>query len=230
MRMLMRIVFSVTIALSSVAELSSAGSSGSVVVVAQSEPRAVAISLTIPADFVSVPIRVTSEQKKTGVSYEETRAAIALISEKAAESGQFKVKFSVVELSQRSSYFGISSGSWSRPAASADVYLLVPLTEEHSDIFTAGAVAAKFVESLSLPGKMDCELGELQLAVENPEQYRAKLLEMIAQQIADTREAMGGFGPNIKVEGLESPVHVRQVNDKEVEVFLVYALTLSSAG
>ena len=210
------------------ADLSSAGSSGSIVVAASSEPRAVATSLTVPAEFVSVPIRITSEQKKTATSYDESREAIAMISRKAEESGRFKVKSGVVELTQRRSAFGISSGSWCQPAALADVYLLVPLTEEHGDIFAAGAEAARFVESLTLPGKIECELGTMQLALENPEQYRSKLLQMIAQQIADTRDALDGFSFSVRLGGLESPVYVRQVNDKEVEVFLDYAMTFSS--
>jgi len=43
---------------------------------------------------------------------------------------------------------GISSGSWSQPAATAQLYLLVPLTKERDNIFAAGAEAARFVEAL----------------------------------------------------------------------------------
>jgi hypothetical protein len=46
------------------------------------------------------------------------------------------------------------------------------------------------MEALRMPGKTRYELGRLQLAVENPEQYRAKLLGQIAQEIKKTREAI----------------------------------------
>ncbi|MCC6490003.1 MAG: hypothetical protein IT364_21115 [Candidatus Hydrogenedentes bacterium] len=203
-------------------------SSGPAVVVATSESASVAVSLNVPASFVSVPVRVSCDQKNTGQSYEETRAAIALIVQKAAESGLFRVEKGVTSLSERKSSFGISSGAWRQPAAEADLYLLVPLAEEGSDVFTAGALAARFIEGLTLPGKLKCELGQLRLAVENPEQYRPKLLELIAQDIHATRKALKSVqGRTVKVEGLESPVIVRQVDDTKVEVLLDYAVTIS---
>jgi len=68
----------------------SRGSSGAVVVVAVPEPRTVAVSLVIPADFVSVPIRVTNEQKNTALAYAESRQAIEMIAKKAKDSGPFR--------------------------------------------------------------------------------------------------------------------------------------------
>jgi len=205
----------------------SSPSSGSVVVIATSESVSVATSLTVPASLVSVPVRLSSDQKNTGQSYEETRDAIALIVQKAAESGQFRVEKGVTELSERKSSFGISSGSWRQAAAEADLYLLVPLTERNSDIFSAGALAARFIEGLTLPGKLKCELGQLRLAVEDPEQYRPKLLELIAQDIHATRKALKSVqGRTVKVEGLESPVIVRQVDDTSVELLLDYEISI----
>jgi hypothetical protein len=212
----------VTAALPTMASLSSAV----VVAFPEPEPRTVATTLVMPADFVSVPIRVVSEQKNTAVAYEESRQAVEMISQKAKENGQFRTSTGVVHLSERRSSFGISSGSWHEPAAKADIYLLVPFTKERDNIFGAGAEAARFVETLSLPGKIRCELGNLQLAVENPEQYRAKLLGLIAQEIKKTEEAMAAQG-NVKVEGLESPVMVRQVDDRQVELFVYYSLSIT---
>ncbi len=221
----------IALAVPAFADLSSGSASGTIIVVAAPEPRTVAISLTVPADYVSVPVHVTSQEKDTATSYENTREAIATITQKADESGIFKVQTGVAELTQRRKGFGISSGSWAQPAAGADLYVLVPLSEDRDDIFAAGADAARFLDSIVLPEKIECELGNLQLAVENPEQYRSKLLKRMVQQLTDTIGATGdAFGRNVKLEGLESPVYVRQVNDKEVEVFLNYSLTMSSAG
>ena len=202
--------------------------SGGVFVVALSEPRRVAVALTMPADFVSVPIRVTSDHKNTATAYEESRQAIELISKTAKEKGQFRISTGVVSLSQHKGGSGISSGSWSQPAAAADIYLLVPFTKERDNIFAAGAEAARFVEALHLPGKVRCELGTLRLAVENPEQHRAKLLEQIAQEAKKTRDAFY-TDAGIRVEGLESSVMVRQADDRNVELFLDYSLSITTA-
>src|SRR6266567_3530024 len=225
MKRLTTLIFLVITALSASAGISS-GSSGPWVVVAVLEPRTVALALPLPADFVSVPLRIISDQKNTALAYEESHQAIELISQKATESGQFRASTGVVSLTQHKSGFGISSGSWQRPAAATEIHLLVPLTKERDNIFTAGAEAARFVDGLHLPGKVRCELGQLQLAAENPERYRTNLLGQIAQEIKKTRDAMAAQG-SVKVEGLESPVLVRQADDRQVEVFLNYSLSIT---
>ena len=211
--------------LSGIAGISSSWSSDSLVVVAVVEPRTVAVALTMPADFVSVPIRVFSDQKNTTLAYEETRQAIELIAKKVKDNGQFHISMGVASLAQYRGGYGISSGSWSQPAASSEIYLLVPITKDHDNIFSAGAQAARFMEGINLPGKAKYELGKLQLAVDNPEQYRSKLLGLISQEIKKTREAMSREG-KVTIKGLESPVMVRQADDRHVQLFLNYSLAL----
>jgi hypothetical protein len=202
-------------------------SSESFVVVAVHAPRTVAVALSMPADFVSVPLNVISDQKDAALAYEESRQAIELITQKAKEGGRFRTSRGVVSLSHRKSSFGISSGSWSQAAAEAEIYLLVPLTKERNSIFGAGAEAARFIETLRLPGKAHCEIEMLQLAVDNPEQYRPKVLGQIAQEVQKTREAIAAGG-RVTVEGLESSVMVRQADDRNVELFLDYSLSITT--
>jgi len=87
--------------------------------------------------------------------------------------------------------------------------------------------AANFIETLQLPGKVRCESGRLQLAIDNPEQYRAKLLGLIAEEVRKTRDAISTKG-SVRVEGLESSVMVRQADDKQVELFLFYSLSITA--
>lgn len=221
-------ILAVTVAVLPVrAGISSGLSSGPLIVVAVPGPRAVGICLTVPADFVSVPIRVFSDQKDTALAYEEERRAVELVLQEAKQNGQIRVSLGVVSLSQHKSGFGISAGPWSQPAASTEIYLLVPFTKGSTNIYAAGAEAAHFVETLHFPGKSRYELGYLQLAVENPEQYRNKLLGLIADEIAETRGILATNG-SVKVEGLESPVMVRQADDQHVELYLNYALAIRS--
>jgi hypothetical protein len=225
MKQFVSLTFLIAATLPATAGISSG--SGPFVVVAMPQPRTVAVAIAMPADFVSVPLNVISDQKNAALAYEESRQAIDLIAQKAKEGGQFRTSRGVVSLSQHKSSFGISSGSWTQPAAAAQLYLLVPFTKERDNIFGAGAEAARFVEALHLPGKVRCELGKLQLAVDNPEQYRAKVLGQIAQEVQKTREAISANG-SVKVEGLESSVMVRQADDRNVELFLNYSLSIST--
>jgi len=77
----------------------SSGSGGPVVVVAVPASRTVAVGLAIPADFVSVPIKVISEQKNSALAYEESRQAIEMISHRAKENGKFRASPGVPALS-----------------------------------------------------------------------------------------------------------------------------------
>jgi len=227
MKKLFAMLLPLAAALSVHAGPSSGWSSGPTIVVAEPARRSVATILMMPADFVSVPIIVTSEQKSTPSAYEESRQTVEMIRDKVKENAKFRTSTGVISLSEHRSSFGISSGGYSQPAARAQIYLLVSLTKERDDIFAAGTEAARFIESLRLPGKAKCELGKLQLAVENPEQYRGKLLGMIAEEIKKTREALGTQG-GVKVEGLESSVLVRQADDRNVELFINYSLSVTT--
>jgi len=205
MKSLMTILTLAACTWSGFAGVSSSGSSSELIVAALREPRTVAVASVLTADFVSVPIRVTTDEKNTANAYAESRQALQIIAQKTKENGQFRVSTGVAALSQYKSSYGFSSGSWQQPAAAAEIYLLVPLSKERDNIFSAGIEAARFVEGLRFPGKAKAEIGNLQLAVENPEQYRSKLLTAIAEEVKRTREAMAAQGA-VKVEGLESPV------------------------
>ena len=216
-----------TTAFSTAAGIGSDSGGDSIFVMGVSETRSVAVAITMPADFVAVPIRVISDQKNTALAYDELHQALDLISQKAKESKRFRTSLKVVTLSQQKGGYGFSSGSWNEPAASTEIYLLVPLTKESENIFDAGAASARFLDGLRLPGKARFELGRLQLAVENPEQYRAKLLGVIAEEIKKTREALAAQA-SVTVEGLESPVMVQQAGDRNVRLFLNYSLAITT--
>jgi len=53
------------------------------------------------------------------------------------------------------------------------------------------------------------------------------LLGQIAQEIKQTREAISASG-SIKVEGLESSEMVRQADNRYVELFLNYSLSITT--
>ncbi|MDB6066881.1 MAG: hypothetical protein JWR26_3089 [Pedosphaera sp.] len=214
-------------ALSAVAGLSS-GSVGSLMVVAAVEsPRRVAVVLTVPADYVTVPLAISSDQKNAAQAYEETHEAMEMIFKKVKENGQFRAMTGLVTLAERKDSYGISSGGWHQSAAVANIYLLVPLTKERDNLFVAGVEAAKFVEALHLPGKTKCEMGRMLLAVENPERHRAELQIKIKEEINQAWHAMGPVAGSAKVDGLESSVMVRQADDRNVELWLNYSLSLS---
>lgn len=72
---------------------------------------------------------------------------------------------------------------------------------------------------------MDLHLGQIQLGVNRPEQYRAQLLQEIMDEIARIRK-LSGSKAILHISGLEDPVQVRQISEEEVELFIDYQLTV----
>jgi len=210
---------------SAMAGISSGWSSGQLVVVAEQQPKAVPVSVVMPADFVSMPVRILSDQKNTVLAYEETRQAVEMISKKATENGRLRMSMGVVSLSEYQGGFGISSGSWNQPAATVQVFLLVPLSTNDT-IFSSAVEGARFLEGLRMPGKTRFEIGTVQLAVQNPEQYRAKVLSLITEDMKKTRKAIAPQG-KFNVQGLAGPVMVGQADERNVRLFLNYSLSVS---
>lgn len=215
------------VALSMRAGISSGVSDGAAITLAVTAPRTVAVHLGMPADFVSVPARIYSDQKDTALAYEELRQATVLIRQQARQEGQVRISPGAVALGQYQSSYGISSGYWSEPAASQELFILVPFSRENTNIYTAGATAAHFIKTLQLPGKARYELGHALLAVDNPEQYRTKLLGLITEDIAKTRSALAVTNGDVKVDGLASPVMARQADDRNVELYINYTLAIT---
>ncbi len=114
-------------AFAAAAGTSSSDGDGSDFVIALSHPKTVAVSLPMPADYVSVQLRVSSDQKNAVAAHEESRQAIDAVVQKAKEGGQFKTTTGLVSLGQHASKFSMSSGSASSSPTGAEVFLLVPL-------------------------------------------------------------------------------------------------------
>jgi hypothetical protein len=200
-------------------------------VIAMSDSRSVAVLIRQQADFVAVPITISSEQKDPAMRFEEIRQARDTILQKAKENPRLRVQSEPVSVSARPvgrmSFFSSVSSVAVQPASvfDAQVYVLVPLQKSQGDVYAAAAEADRFVTDLQVRGKAKLALGLVQLAVDNPEQHRPKLLQSIAQDIKTLKEMLGGKA-KVTIEGLQAPVVVRQVDDSNVEIFIPYGISI----
>jgi hypothetical protein len=93
------------------------------------------------------------------------------------------------------------------------------------DLFTCAAQIEKFVAGLKPPGESRYEIGQIQLATNDPESRRPEILQAIAGEVARTRKLLGEAA-KVTISGLEGPVLVRQFSDREIELFIDYALSV----
>lgn len=75
------------------------------------------------------------------------------------------------------------------------------------------------IARIKKPDDTRIDLGGSSLAIRSPEQYRQPLLKKIRAQITATKSMLGA-AYKITVAGLEKPVSVRQLDDRNVVVFI----------
>lgn len=196
-------------------------------VLAIRDAKPVSVALVRPADYVAIPISVVSEQKDPSQRFDDIRAAKRLIQDTAKQNKKITIKDGPLSLSARPSSkmsFISSYSSYEQPST-ANLTIMIPLDPQAPDVFAAAGEITRFVSGIKFGDKTQCNLGQVQLAVADPEQHRAALLQLIAQDIRKTKELMGSKG-TLTVEGLQSPVIVRQMDETKVELLLNYAVTL----
>lgn len=186
-------------------------------------PKVVATGLAVDADWVVVSVRLPGDLKQSSVaSPEDARQALDLIARRAAESGRFHVLrgapgIDLPEGDQRSYVPG-----WRE--ASADLRLAAPLGKDGTRT-SVGEEIARFVEGIRLPGRVKVDFGEPQLAVVDAERHRVAVLRQVEVSIQYSRSALTLM--SAEVTGLELPVQARRLDERRVELYLRYKLTMS---
>jgi hypothetical protein len=201
-----------------------AGSGWFVVVVASNDGPQVAATLRRRADYVAAPVTLRSDESGPAERFGAVASAKShLASEVAKRDGWILYDGPVFLSGSSSSKLGSFSSSYETRAGS-DATLLVPLVES-SDVFAIATALVRFVAEQSLPSDVDASVGRIELAVREPQQYRPQLLKLISEDAARTRDSISEGG-RMKIEGLEGPVRVRQIDHQDVEMYVAYRLTL----
>ncbi len=121
---------------------------------------------------------------------------------------------------QSFSSYDSSSGS------SAQLYLLGALKQD-TNVFAMTKRIYQVVSSIPLGEGTKFTLGNTTLGLNEPEKYRAQILDLISKSIAESKKSLGLSG-SVEVDGLESPVSVMQLNEAEVALFVNYRLSIQT--
>jgi hypothetical protein len=197
-------------------------------VLAIQNAKPVSVALVRQAEYVAIPVTIVSEQKDPSIRLEEIRMAKRLVHEKATENKKFIIEDGPLSLSARpmsKSGFMASYSSYEQPST-ANLAIMVALDPQAPDVFVAASEITRFINGLKFTEKTQCNLGQFQLAVADPEQHRGELLKLIAQDVRKTKEQMAVKG-TLTVDGLQSPVFVRQLDETRVELLINYTVSLN---
>lgn len=200
---------------------SGAAAGSLLVVVAADGGTPVAATLRQRADFLAIPVALASDKGEPAERFAALGSArSALAAAVAKHPGWLSLDGPLLLSGQARSKFSSSYGDSSQ----SHLTILAPLTDG-TDVYALAGEAARFVAQAALPGKVEASVGNLELAVKDPQQYRPALLKLIAEEIARTRSVVAAGG-KVHVSGLEGPVLVRQCSDREVELSINYQFVI----
>jgi len=186
----------------------------------------VAVVIKKQADCVAVPVTVDSEtkevSKKEQTNKQTTEHANRLIA-KALVDAVVKIRTAdenaAVKAKSRLDVEQI--GLTEQPY----LYLLMGLENDQRDMAYYSEEVLKAFKKVFFTGMSRCQLGAPVLAVRNVEQYRPQLIGLILEEVKEI-EKVASAKAKITIGGLESPIIVRQVDDKNVEMYINYRLSI----
>lgn len=197
----------------------------SLLVIAFSDRQLVSTVLRQQADYVAMPISISSDQRDPIQRFAEIRDVKRLIQKKAEGNSDIVIHPGAISLTAQTLSKVSYLSSYTGGSSEADLHILVPFKGKDRDVFSCASMIRTFLNDITMPGKANIQLGSIQLASDNPEQYRPGLLQMISEDVARTKERLKADG-TIQVSGLEGPVLVRQTDDENVELFINYRLSM----
>lgn len=198
-----------------------AGAGGSVFVVAAAyTPTLPPVRIQLRADYVAVPITISTESKEAARGSDDVERALKAVTERVKQHPGLELRTGVVSLAPRESGAFLGSGSGSYGGSSARLHVLTPLKD--GDVFAASRRVHQALAGLRLDGSR-LSFGSAVLGVDDPEKHRAQLLGLIARAVSDTRRALGVTG-GAQLDGLEAPIGVMQLNETDVVLWLGYRL------
>ncbi len=203
-----------------------AHASGSSVVIAVGyNPHTPAVRMQVAADYVAVPISIQNDSKDPVKRADEIEKAWRTVSDQLKQHPDLTVKSGVVSLSiQEQSALKSFSSYDSYRGSSAQFYILGALRQD-TNVFAVTKRIYQAVSAISLGNGTKVALGNTVLGMNEPEKYRAQILESISKAIVETKKALGMAG-SVEVDGLENPVSVMQLDESEVVLFINYRLRI----
>lgn len=180
-------------------------------------------NLTISSDTRDAALRRQELQQAlqslTRFSDRSARVSVALIAEDEDESGQARVVAFTVQKALESLR---PSG---RPDTSQVTIVVRSAVGAADDLDAVDARFDAFVRGIPHPGRVETQLGGIELVLTNPQQYRAALIADIAADATQVSSALGaGYGA--RLEGLENPIAWRRAGDLDLRLFVPYRMVI----
>ena len=181
-----------------------------------------AVSIVQPADYLCALVTLRTTAKDADRQSTAMRDALQRLTDAITKSPRFQLHQGALR------FAGTGNGIYSNVTGAGPTTLqtmlrvLLPL-QGTTDIFEAVKQLRRFVTTLPPTPDTDLTVSSISLAVAAPEQYRDRLLALIADQSRTIQQHFGAR--TVIIDGLQNPVAVRQVDDSNVELYVDYQLS-----
>ncbi len=174
-------------------------------------------TIDIAAEYVAMEIAVSSSADTPSQRLKLTKKLLAALSLAATKDLSFEFQMGDVS----SEPVDLST---TQPATSSNYYVFTNL-RPNSDIYTATQDIYNFLKTVKKPSKTSITLGEVGLALAEPEHYRNQLLNALQKSLKRTQDVLGEDS-TVTLTGLENPVYLRRKDDKKITLFLDYKMRI----
>ena len=200
-----------------------AGLNSAVIVLpVENQRSAPAVTLVQPADYLCAVVTLRTTSKDTDRQSSAMRESLQRITDAIEKSPRFQLHQGPVRFAGTNSSLFSSKAGAGPASLQTSLRVLCPL-QGATDVFEPMRQLRRFISSLTPADDTELNVISISLAVTDPEQYRARLLALIADQ---SRSIQQNFGARtIIIDGLQNPVVVRQIDDSNVELYLDYQLS-----
>jgi hypothetical protein len=190
----------------------------------ESARSAPSVSIVQPADYLCALVTLRTTAKDPDRQAAAMRDSLRRVTEAIQKSSRFQLHQGALR------FGGVNGASFSSktgagPASlQTSLRILCPLQGQGDiDVFETMRQLRRFIGTLTPADDAELSVVSINLAAADPEQYRTRLLALIADQ---SRAVQQNFGARtIIIDGLQNPVVVRQLDDLNVELFVDYQMS-----
>lgn len=187
-----------------------------------------AIGLRRLADYAVQPVTITGDTRDPDRRHEEIFEMIRAAIELAAKRGDIEIATGalVVEPLTLANYRSLTLKSDKRPDSDKAGFLIKARLASGMDAKAALDRITAFIKAVPSVGRAELETeDDLTLSVVRPDQYRDRIVELIA---TDARAIAARFGPDyaVEVQRAERPVEWSRASLTDVFLYVPYTLTI----
>jgi hypothetical protein len=188
------------------------------------EPAVPAVRLQMPADFVALPVNMQCNLKDPVKRVERMEEAMRTLTAALAKTTDLEARLGVISLAETRTSYSFMSREENSDVSTARLYVLAPL-KPGGNLLSATRHIYRTMQTIEFGGDIQVDLGETVLAMSDPEKYRPQLLSAIPKSIAEARKALGA-PLSYALDGVQNPVSVMQLNERDVLLFINYRLSV----